>query len=604
MKFYLENYIRDLLRSLRKQINGYRKKFKQVIRTVEKEVKLASFKIERRLKMTVAKFRDNARKTLKEIPPMLDDAFTVDSPKKAAQMAEVYGQELATALYETQLRLEGMQNAIIRAAAPIAQAVVPIVNRAITGVTALANTLGKLISAFMESAFGIKTYETNLKSAIGTTATFQRYLAGFDQIERIGSNSSGGLAGALIPDADAILPGWEKLAEKVKALAAPLKEINFTPAIEGARKALKALEPVLNAVSQALEWAWYNLLVPLAQWAAENVLPAFLEVLTTALETLGQIIEDVRPSLTWLWENVLKELAQWYGEKIVKDIAGMANNFQSFGETVKAYMPTVEGMIAKLDEILGLGKALCTDGSLLQQIMANVLPILSNIGSGISALPGPMGLVLSLLGAFLPALQTVGGGFSGLQSGAQSALDAIKGMLGGLWNFTEEKVLGPTETGTKSFLNKIIGFFEGSISGISGSYNKLFAGLGANFQNMETVAPSIGGAARGVKFTNIYVPPIPRLAQGAVLPANKPFMAVVGDQTHGTNVEAPLKTIQEALDLTLADRMEGMMAGFNAVTSRQEQILEAILGLDISEEALAGAVKRYERRMAWATGGV
>lgn len=99
-------------------------------------------------------------------------------------------------------------------------------------------------------------------------------------------------------------------------------------------------------------------------------------------------------------------------------------------------------------------------------------------------------------------------------------------------------------------------------------------------------------------------PPVPWLAQGAVLPANKPFMAVVGDQRHGTNVEAPLTTIQEALDLALADRLEGMMAGFNAVTARQEQILAAILSLDVSDGALAGAVERHQRQMATATGGI
>ena len=100
------------------------------------------------------------------------------------------------------------------------------------------------------------------------------------------------------------------------------------------------------------------------------------------------------------------------------------------------------------------------------------------------------------------------------------------------------------------------------------------------------------------------MPSIPRLAQGAVLPANKPFMAVVGDQRHGTNVEAPLATIQQALDLALNDRLEGMMAGFYAGTTRQEQILDAILGLDVSDGALHGAVKRYERRMALAGGGL
>ena len=50
---------------------------------------------------------------------------------------------------------------------------------------------------------------------------------------------------------------------------------------------------------------------------------------------------------------------------------------------------------------------------------------------------------------------------------------------------------------------------------------------------------------------------IPKLAQGAVLPANKPFLAMVGDQKHGTNVEAPLATIQEALANVLAQQGMG-----------------------------------------------
>lgn len=604
MKFYFDNYLKEQLKNLKKEIRAYRRKIQKVIRTVEKEVEDITFKAQRRVRLTVAKFKTEARRTLKEIPPMIDDAFTVDSPTKAAKMADIYGEELADALYETQLRLEGLRHAIIRAAAPLAQAVVPIVNTALQALTLLANTVGKIVSAFLESAFGIKTYENSLKSAIRTTGEMTRYLAGFDQIQRLGSSDQSGLTSALVPDTDAILPGWENLTGKVQELIEPLKHINFTPAIEGARRALKALEPVLNAVTQAVEWAWHNLLVPVAQWAAENVLPAFLEVLTTALETLGQVIEEVRPTLTWLWENFLQGLAQWYGEKIIKDIEAMGEKFRGFGDTVRSYIPTIESITQKIDEILGLGEDLRTDVSLWEQIMEKILPAISTISLGMAALPGPMGMVLSVLASFLPALQDVTGGFSGMQSGAQGALEAIKGMLGGLWDFTQEKVLTPTETGTKSFLNKVIGFFEGSIKGISGAYNKMFAGLGANFENIETVAPSIGSAARSIKLAALPTPSIPRLAQGAVLPANKPFMAVVGDQKHGTNVEAPLSTIQEALEMTLSDRMEGMMAGFNAVTDRQERILQAILDLDVSDGALAGAVARYERRMALATGGV
>lgn len=43
------------------------------------------------------------------------------------------------------------------------------------------------------------------------------------------------------------------------------------------------------------------------------------------------------------------------------------------------------------------------------------------------------------------------------------------------------------------------------------------------------------------------------LAKGAVIPAGKPFLAMLGDQKSGTNVEAPLDTIKQALAEVLAE---------------------------------------------------
>ena len=38
---------------------------------------------------------------------------------------------------------------------------------------------------------------------------------------------------------------------------------------------------------------------------------------------------------------------------------------------------------------------------------------------------------------------------------------------------------------------------------------------------------------------------VPLLAKGAVLPPNKPFMAMLGDQRNGTNLEAPEDLIRQ-----------------------------------------------------------
>ena len=101
----------------------------------------------------------------------------------------------------------------------------------------------------------------------------------------------------------------------------------------------------------------------------------------------------------------------------------------------------------------------------------------------------------------------------------------------------------------------------------------------------------------------ISVPQIPYLAQGAVLPANRPFLSVVGDQKHGTNVEAPLETIQEAVANVIGDMSSGMMAGFEASVGVLREILEAILGIRIGDDVIAQAVSSYNRKMAVVNGG-
>lgn len=70
---------------------------------------------------------------------------------------------------------------------------------------------------------------------------------------------------------------------------------------------------------------------------------------------------------------------------------------------------------------------------------------------------------------------------------------------------------------------------------------------------------SVGGVqvVQAGSFKLLSIPNIPMLAQGAVLPANKPFLAMVGDQKNGTNVEAPLDTIKQALAEVMAQYGNG-----------------------------------------------
>lgn len=56
-----------------------------------------------------------------------------------------------------------------------------------------------------------------------------------------------------------------------------------------------------------------------------------------------------------------------------------------------------------------------------------------------------------------------------------------------------------------------------------------------------------------------WLPELPYLAQGAVIPPNSEFLAVLGDQKHGTNIETPLETMVQAFNMAL--QQSGFSAG-------------------------------------------
>lgn len=78
---------------------------------------------------------------------------------------------------------------------------------------------------------------------------------------------------------------------------------------------------------------------------------------------------------------------------------------------------------------------------------------------------------------------------------------------------------------------------------------------------------------------------IPKLATGAVLPANREFLALVGDQKHGTNVEAPLDTIRQAQKDAI---MEGVSESEQCPVIRRNRGFRGILG--VLEALIFGAL--------------
>lgn len=101
-----------------------------------------------------------------------------------------------------------------------------------------------------------------------------------------------------------------------------------------------------------------------------------------------------------------------------------------------------------------------------------------------------------------------------------------------------EAITGGINTVIRSALN-------GVITGLNNVFRSTFSQLNNVLGQLR--GTRVGGVLPFGAIRTITIPQIPRLAQGAVIPANHEFLAVLGDQKRGTNVEAPLDTITDAM---------------------------------------------------------
>ena len=98
--------------------------------------------------------------------------------------------------------------------------------------------------------------------------------------------------------------------------------------------------------------------------------------------------------------------------------------------------------------------------------------------------------------------------------------------------------------GAISIFEKFLNFITSGIRGILNSLSKLTNAAG-QVLGLNISIPQI---------EEISLPrlDVPGLAEGAVIPPNREFLAVLGDQKSGTNIEAPLSTIKQAVSEVMA----------------------------------------------------
>jgi hypothetical protein len=208
---------------------------------------------------------------------------------------------------------------------------------------------------------------------------------------------------------------------------------------------------------------------------------------------------------------------------------------------------------------VGLTAVIAANWDALKEPITNVLASILSIISGASLV---IGVLLCLSGA-------------GIGLGLALIFAGIKGSTAA-WNLSDN----PITRFVKNLANGIIGI----INKISDAINDLF--------HIDFKGLTIAGVEVIPAFSAqlMHFPKIPMLAQGAVIPPNKEFMAVLGDQRHGTNIEAPLATIEEAVARVTGQQSEQMIAALYALIDIVER---KDLNVQIGDDDIGRANARY-----------
>ncbi len=499
-------------------------------------------------------------RTVKRLSGAVAAAFALDYLTEAAKGADALQKEFLV----MRLALGKLKAALGDALAPIGQVLLPLINKAVFAAIRLVKYLGGIIRGLL----GVDDTMASVTQSTEKAGKAARTLAGFDQVTRLGE-AEGSTVDTTLDRESQKLDLWQKLIiSKIQTLLEPLKNIDLGGAVQAFGELREALEPITREVFSGLEWAWYNLLIPLAQWTAGEALPAFLEFLTAALGVLDKVIQVLRPHAQWLWQEYLQPLARWTGDAVIAALGWLTEKLNALSRWIMENQELVQDMTAVAAAFLAVW-AVGKIGAWLAE--ANEL---TKFFVG-------LGLVIAGVTAVFPFLSTA----------AENAWEGIRTAFGtaGEW--------------FKDIANGIIGFVNGLLAAVTKGINAIIAGINQLSVTVPDWVPGVGGKRLGFSLKQVSAPQIPYLAKGAVLPANRPFLAMVGDQRHGTNVEAPLATIQEAVALVMEDQTNAIMAGFEASVGVQREILEAVLGIRIGDAVIARAAERYQRKMAVVRGG-
>lgn len=275
---------------------------------------------------------------------------------------------------------------------------------------------------------------------------------------------------------------------------------------EAFRTALEDFLGVLSEVTGTIKQGIDETFAKLNEVYDEHFKPFFDSIANGLSDTVEKFLEFWNGNI----QPILDEWAQDFDTLWKEHIQPMLNKFMNLLGDVADLLKTVWETILK---------------PLIDWIIENILPVISPILKGVGkAVMKVFGTISDVVGNILDALSGVIEFLTGVFSGDwKKAWNGIVKIFKGIFNLIPSIIEG--------ILNIAINVINGLIGGI----NKLTGAVGI---------PSI---------PKIPEAHIPRLATGTVVPPNREFLAVLGDNKKEPEVVSPISTMKQAVMEAIAE---------------------------------------------------
>lgn len=405
-----------------------------------------------------------------------------------------------------------LKGALLTLAQPLVQIIIPAFTALVKVLATVVSFIANIVSALFgttakESANAAKALndQKNAYKGVGGAAkSASKQLASFDEINKL-SGESGGGSGIILPDFStaANFAFLDKIADKLKKIGQDI--VNLFKDVTGYIGNVfsgdwgAALDNIINFVNHAR-----ILLADLLDFVGY----IFGAIIDTIIEKCGLAGTPVGNMLTGIKNIVQGTLGLISGiltgdlEKMKQSVIQMLTGVKTFVFGIFDWFKL--GLTSMLDWLDGK-----TNGR-FHEIIELAKTYVSDVIDGVKQIFG--GFIDFLTGVF--------------------TLDWEKA-----WKGIKEIFRG--------ICNTIVGVFESTVNLIIKGINWLISKLNSLLENSLLAK---GLDLIGIEFRGIPQIPevhIPRLAQGAVIPPNRKFMAVLGDQRNGTNIEAPADLIRQ-----------------------------------------------------------